>query len=153
MGDMTMADDQIDTLNSLLKTTIDSVNGYRNSAEELDSERLRQAFQQNASEREQVVQRLTEEVRRMGGEPADSGSAMGQAHHVWEDIKGAISGHDEQVVVNQTESAEDYLKEQYEDALDKLNGDARQVVEQCYQQVRQGHDEISRMKHAMEAAD
>ena len=107
-----MADDQIDTLNSLLKTTIDSVNGYRNSAEELGSERLRQAFQQNASERERVVERLRDEVRRMGGEPADSGSAMGQMHHVWEDLKGSISGHDEQAVINQTESAEDYLKEQ-----------------------------------------
>ena len=51
------------------------------------------------------------------------------------------------------EGAEDYLKGQFEDALDKLTGDPRQVVEQCYQQVRQGHDEISRMKHAMEATD
>jgi len=148
-----MADDQIDTLNSLLETTIDSVNGYRNSADDLDSEKLRQAFRQNADDREQVVQKLTQEVRKLGGDPADSGSAMGGAHHVWEDIKGAISGHDEQAVVNQTESAEDYLKKQYEDALGKLTGDPRQVVEQCYHQVRQGHDEISRMKHAMEAAD
>jgi uncharacterized protein (TIGR02284 family) len=148
-----MADDQIDTLNSLLKTTIDSVEGYRNSAESLDSERLRDVFRDNASERERVVERLREEVRRMGGEPADSGSAMGQMHHVWEDLKGAISGHDEQAVINQTEGAEDYLKGQFEDALDKLTGDPRQVVEQCYQQVRQGHDEISRMKHAMEATD
>jgi uncharacterized protein (TIGR02284 family) len=147
-----MADDQIDTLNSLLKTTIDSVNGYRNSAEELDSERLRDVFRDNASERERVVERLREEVRRMGGEPADSGSAMGQMHHVWEDLKGAITGHDEQAVINQTESAEDYLKGQFEDALENLTGDPRQVVEQCYQQVRRGHDEISRMKHAMEAA-
>lgn len=148
-----MADDQIDTLNSLLKTTIDSVNGYRNSADELDSEKLREAFRQNASDREQVVQKLSDEVRKLGGDPADSGSAMGQAHHVWEDIKGAISGHDEQAVVNQTESAEDYLKKQYQDALGKLDGEPRQVVEQCYQQVLQGHDQISRMKHAMEAAD
>lgn len=148
-----MADDQIDTLNSLLKTTIDSVDGYRNSAEELDSDRLRQAFQRNASERERVVESLRDEVRRMGGEPADSGSAMGQMHHVWEDLKGAINGHDEQAVIDQTESAEDYLKGQFEHALDKLTGDPRQVVEQCYQQVRRGHDEISRMKHAMEATD
>jgi uncharacterized protein (TIGR02284 family) len=147
-----MANDQIDTLNSLLSTTIDSVNGYRNSADELDSEQLRQVFRDNASERERVVERLREEVRSMGGEPADDGSMMGKMHHVWEDLKGAISGHDEKAVINQTESAEDYLKSQYEQALDKLTGDSRQVVEQCYQQVRRGHDEISRMKHAMEAA-
>jgi uncharacterized protein (TIGR02284 family) len=126
-------DKQIDTLNSLLETTIDSVKGYRNSAEELSSERLR------------------EEVRRLGGDPADSGSAMGQVHHVWEDLKGAITGHDNEAIVKQTEAAEDYLKTQYEDALKKLDGDARQVVEQCYQKVRQGHDEISSLKHSMEA--
>lgn len=147
-----MADDHIGTLNSLLKTTIDSVEGYRNSAENLDSERLRDVFRDNANERERVVERLRDEIRQMGGDPADSGSAMGGMHHVWEDLKAAISGHDEQAVINQTESAEDYLKGQFEAALDKLTGDPRQVVEQCYQQVRRGHDEISRMKHAMEAA-
>ncbi len=148
-----MADDQIDTLNSLLKTTIDSVNGYDNSAKELDSNRLQQIFQERASERRNVADRLRQEISRMGGEPADSGSMMGQAHHVWEDLKGAVTGHDNQAIVNQTESAEDYLKEQYEDALGKLSGDPRQVVEQCYQQVRQGHDQMSQLKHSMEAQD
>ncbi len=32
-----MANDQIDTLNSLIETTIDSINGYKNSAKELSS--------------------------------------------------------------------------------------------------------------------
>ena len=57
-----MADDQIDTLNSLLKTTIDSVNGYRNSAEDLDSERLRQAFQQNATELAYLRDKIVRQV-------------------------------------------------------------------------------------------
>ena len=60
-----MADDQIDTLNSLLKTTIDSVDGYENSAQELDSNRLREIFRQNASDRQEVVQKLRDEVRRL----------------------------------------------------------------------------------------
>ncbi len=110
-------------------------------------------FDKRADERQQVVQRLSSEVRRVGGDPTDSGSAMGKAHHVWEDLKGAVTGHDDQAIINETESAEDYLKEQYEDALNKLNGDPRQVVEQCYQQVRQGHDEMSQLKHQMEATD
>lgn len=146
-----MADDQIDTLNSLLKTTIDSVDGYENSAKELSSGRIQEIFRQRANDRQQVVQQLREEVRRLGGEPEDSGSAMGQAHHVWEDLKGAVTGHDDEAIVKQTETAEDYLKEKYEDALKDLTGDCRQVVERCYQQVRQGHDQISELKHGMEA--
>lgn len=146
-----MADDQIDTLNSLLQTTIDSIDGYENSAKELTSDRLQQIFRENANERQQVAQRLREEIRRLGGEPETSGSAMGKAHHVWEDLKGAISGHDDKAVVKQTEAAEDYLKEQFEDAIEELTGDARSLVEQCYQKVRRGHDQISQLKHAMEA--
>lgn len=148
-----MAHDQTDTLNSLLKTTIDSINGYENSAKELSSGQLQEIFRQRANDRQEVVQRLREEVRRLGGDPATSGSAMGEMHHVWEDLKGAVTGHDDKAIINQTENAEDYLKKQYEDALDKLSGDSRQVVEQCYQQVRQGHDQISELKHGMEAAD
>lgn len=146
-----MADDQIDTLNSLLRTTIDSVEGYENSAQELDSGRLQQVFRERADERQSVVQSLREEIRRLGGDPADSGSAMGSMHHVWEDLKGAVTGHDDEATVKQTEAAEDYLKSQYEDALNDLSGDSRRVVEQCYQKVRQGHDQISALKHGMDA--
>jgi uncharacterized protein (TIGR02284 family) len=148
-----MANDQTDTLNSLLRTTIDSVEGYENSGKELSSGRLQEIFRERANDRQEVVQRLREEIRRLGDEPADSGSAMGEMHHVWEDLKGAITGHDDKAIIKQTENAEDYLKGQYEDALDKLSGESRQVVEQCYQKVRQGHDQISELKHSMEAAD
>lgn len=148
-----MADDQIDILNSLLKTTFDSIKGYENSAKELESGDLQQLFHQGASERREVLDRLAQGIRRLGGEPADSGTTMGEMHHVWEDLKGAVTGHDDEAIVKQTETAEDYLKEKYEKALDSLDGESRQVVEQCYQQVRQGHDRISRMKHQMESAD
>ncbi len=147
-----MADEQIDTLNSLLQTTIDSVKGYENSAQELSSGRIQEVFRQRANDRQQVVQQLSEEIRRLGGEPADSGSTMGEMHHVWEDLKGAITGHDDKAIINQTATAEDYLKEKYEGALDNLSGDSRQVVERCYQQVRQGHDQISQLKHGMETS-
>ena len=146
-----MADDQIDTLNSLLQTTIDSVKGYENSAQELDSGRLQQLFRERADERQEVVQSLRDEVRRLGGDPEESGSAMGSMHHVWEDLKGGITGKDDEATIKQTEAAEDYLKGQYEDAIENLSGESRQVVEQCYQKVRQGHDQISALKHGMDA--
>ena len=145
-----MAQDPIGTLNSLLKTTTDSINGFENSAKELQSERLRQIFRERADQRQNVVQELREEVRRLGGDPADGGSMMGKMHHVWEDLKGAVTNQDEKAIINQTEAAEDYLKSEYESALTELDGEPRQVVERCYQQVRQGHDQISQLKQGMQ---
>jgi len=145
--------DQISTLNTLLATTIDSVKGYEDSAENIDSEQLRQIFRQNADERQQVVTSLREEVRRLGGDPEDSGSFMGAAHQRFEDLKAAITGRDEKAIVNEVERGEDYIKGKFEAALESgdLTGDSRSAVEQCYQTVRRGHDQISQLKHGMES--
>ena len=42
----------ISTLNTLIATTIDSITGYEDSAQNIDNERLREIFRQRASERQ-----------------------------------------------------------------------------------------------------
>ena len=145
--------DQISTLNTLIATTIDSITGYEDSAQNIDNERLRQIFRQNADERQQVVGRLRDEVRRLGGDPEDSGSFMGKAHQRFEDLKAAVTGRDEKAIINEVERGEDYLKGKFETALDSgdLTDECRSTVEQCYQTVRRGHDQISQLKHGMQA--
>ena len=145
--------DEISTLNTLIATTIDSVTGYENSAKDIQSERFREIFRQRADDRQRVVQELRDEVRRLGGDPEDGGSFLGKAHQRFEDLKSAITGQDEQAIINEVERGEDYLKEKFEAALNggTLSGEARSVVERCYQSVRSGHDQMSQLKHAMES--
>jgi uncharacterized protein (TIGR02284 family) len=145
--------DEISTLNTLIATTIDSITGYENSAKDIEGERFREIFRQRADERQQVVEQLRAEVRRLGGNPEDGGSFMGKTHQRFEDLKSAITGGDDQAIVNEVERGEDYLKEKFESALSSgtLSGEARSVVERCYQSVRSGHDQISQLKHGMEA--
>ena len=149
---MTDHSETISTLNTLIATTTDSINGYEKSADEIQDQRLQQIFRQRASDRQQVVQKLREEVRRLGGEPDEGGSFMGKAHQAFEGLKSAVTGGDEKSIIDEVERGEDYLKEKFETALnsDALNGEARSTVEQCYQSVRQGHDQMSQLKHGME---
>ncbi|HWU92906.1 MAG TPA: PA2169 family four-helix-bundle protein [Sphingomicrobium sp.] len=150
---MTEHSESISTLNTLIATTTDSINGYEKSAGEIKDQRLQQIFRQRADDRQQVVQKLREEVRRLGGDPDDSGSFLGKAHQAFEGLKSAVTGGDEKSIVDEVERGEDYLKGKFETALDSdtLNGDARSVVEQCYQSVKSGHDQMSQLKHGMEA--
>jgi uncharacterized protein (TIGR02284 family) len=143
---------EISTLNTLIATTIDSITGYENSAKDIESERFREIFRQRADERQRVVEQLRSEVRRLGGNPEDDGSFMGKTHQRFEDLKSAVTGGDDKSIINEVERGEDYLKETFETALnsDTLTGEARSVVERCYQSVRQGHDQISQLKHGME---
>ena len=145
--------DQISTLNSLIETTVDSVTGYEDSAKNVDNERFREIFRSRADERQQVVEELRGEVRRLGGDPEDSGSFMGKAHQRFEDLKAAITGRDEKSIINEVERGEDYIKEKFEAALqsDDLGAESREVVQRCFQSVREGHDQMRQLKHGMEA--
>ena len=145
---------EISTLNTLIATTIDSITGYEDSAQNIDNERFREIFRQRANERQQVVEQLRAEVRRLGGNPEDDGSFLGKAHQRFEDLKAAITGRDEKAIINEVERGEDYLKDKFEAALnsDELTGESRSVVERCYQSVRSGHDQMSQLKHGMEAS-
>ena len=116
--------EQISTLNTLIATTIDSINGFENSAKEIENQNLAQIFRERANERQQVVEQLRSEVRRLGGEPESDGSFMGKAHQRWEDLKSAVAGGDEKAIVNE--------------------------VERAYQKIREGHDQISSLKHGMQ---
>jgi uncharacterized protein (TIGR02284 family) len=147
-----MHSDEVSTLNTLIATTIDSITGYEDSAKNIDNERLREVFRQRANERQQVVQDLRAEVRRLGGEPEEGGSFLGKVHQRFEDLKAAITGRDEQAIINEVERGEDYIKGKFEAALnsESLIGESRAVVERAYQSVRSGHDQISQLKHGFQ---
>ena len=146
-------DAQVSVLETLTTTLIDSINGYEEAAENSENSRFQQLFREHAQDRRQVVDNLSAEIRRLGGDPPDGGSFMGKTHQTWLDLKAAVTGQDDQRVINSVEAGEDYLKEKFETALgsDELGGEARQAVERAYQSVRSGHDQISRIKHRMEA--
>jgi len=150
-----MADrkDEISTLNTLIATLIDSINGYEDAAGHSEAGRFQQIFRERAGERQRAVEELRAEVRRLGGEPEDSGSFMGKTHQAFFGLKAAITGRDDKAIINEVERGEDYLKEKFESALSSgdLSGESRAVVERCYQSVRSGHDQMSRLKHGMEA--
>ena len=143
---------EISTLNTLIATTIDSINGYEESAHNIKDERFREIFRQRADERQEVVDQLRADVRRLGGDPEDSGSWLGKAHQRFADLKAAITGRDEKSIINEIERGEDYLKEKWQAALQSgnLHGETHDLIERCYQSIKSGHDQMSALKHGME---
>ena len=143
---------EISTLNKLITTTIDSINGYEDAATNSEAGRFMQIFRDRASERQRIVEDLRTEVRRLGGEPETGGSFMGATHQRWLDLKAAITGRDEKSIINEVERGEDYLKSTWQSALQsgKLHGPTHELVERCYQSIKAGHDQMSQLKHGME---
>jgi uncharacterized protein (TIGR02284 family) len=145
-------DHAVKVLNSLIETTLDSANGYKEAAENIHEERLRTMFDQRAQRRRELAGQLQQEVRSFGGEPEDDQSMLGKMHNKFVDLKNAVTGGDEKAVINEVERGEDVIKGKFEHALndEDLPAQCRDVVSRAAQQIRADHDEISAMKHSMQ---
>jgi len=143
----------VDTLESLTTTLIDSVNGYRDAAQNAEGTKFQELFRRNADERSRIVEELRTEIRRLGGDAPDDGSLLGTTHQRFLDLKAAVTGRDDKAIINEVERGEDHLKEKFEAALNSqdIAAESRTVIERAYQSVRQGHDQISSLKHGLEA--
>lgn len=143
--------DHTTVLNTLIGTLIDSVEGYQKAAADTENSRFAEMFNARARERQQAVTKLQAAVAQMGGNPEDDGTTAGAVHRGWINLKEAVLGRDDEAIVNSVESGEDYLKEKFEAALrhTDLDPQARAAVDEAWQSVKAGHDEMSRLKHAI----
>jgi uncharacterized protein (TIGR02284 family) len=141
----------ISVLNSLIETTIDSVDGYRRSAQEATNSRFSSQFLERANEREQVVSQLRQEVRRLGGNPEEDGSVLAAAHRAFLSLKDKVTGSDDQAIIAEVDHGESYLNGKWETALkdDQLSPQVRQTIQQCYDSVREGRDTFRRLHEDM----
>ncbi len=143
----------ISVINSLITTTIDSANGFERSAENVQGGQFEQMFREFAQERRQLVGRLQEHVRQIGGTPNDDGSLKADLHRRFEDLRAALGGGDKAIIA-EVERGEDYIKNKYETALndDRLSPECRAIIQEGYQSVRAGHDRASQLKHSLQGA-
>ncbi len=138
-------------LNTLIGTLIDSIEGYQKAAADTENSRYAEMFNARAQERQQALTGLQAAVARLGGNPEDDGTTAGAVHRGWINLKEAVLGRDDEAIVNSVESGEDYLKGKFETALKNtdLPAEARGAVEQAWQSVKAGHDQMSQLKHAI----
>ena len=142
----------ISVTNGLIKTTLDSMKGYKEAAE--DSETGNSAFFcEMADERSAVASQLQQYVTTLGGDPQDDSSITAAAHRGFMDLKQAVMGTDEKAIVQEVERGEDFIKEKYEEALkdSELSEQTRAEIQACYSSIQQGHDRVSAMKSQMNA--
>ena len=142
-------DDVISTLNNLIETCKDGQNGFQTAAEGVKNSELKTLFHTYAQQRAQFAGELQGEVRRLGGDPEQTGSVAATLHRGWINIKSAVTGEDENAVISECERGEDSAVSNYRDALNAdLPADVRSIVERQYTQVKSAHDRIRALERA-----
>ncbi|MES1971595.1 MAG: PA2169 family four-helix-bundle protein [Pseudomonadota bacterium] len=149
---MTETSHDIRTLNGLIATTIDSVDGYTAAADEAESGRYADLFRARAAERRAVSETLRAEVTRLGGAPEDDGTILAGAHRAFLNLKAAVTGREDKAIVNEVERGEDHIKAKFESALadTELSVPIRAAIQSAYRSVREGHDQMRDLKRSLE---
>ena len=146
---MASNDEVISTLNGLIETCRDGQNGFKTAAEGVKNSELKQLFYGYSQQRAQYVGELQDEVRRLGGDPENSGSVAASLHRGWMDIKSAVTGGDDGSIISECERGEDSAVKTYSDALGKdLPAGVRPVVERQFASVKEAHDRIRSLERA-----
>lgn len=144
-------DRAIKTLNDLIETTLDSVNGYRHAADGVNNPEFKTLFNERAGKREELSRRLQQEVRSFGGEPEDDQSLLGRIHNKFAELRGDLMGRDDKGVIDEVERGEDVIKARFEDATrdNDLPEPLRQRVAKEYAEIKADHDTISALKQKL----
>lgn len=144
-------------LNDLIRINQDRVVGYEKGIDELKAEDadLRTLFQRYITESREYSQELTQEVSRLGGDPADGTTNSGKIYRVWMDLKAAVTGHDRQTVLNNCEFGEDAAQKAYDTALNSdvdIEPSVRDLIVRQKAALKVGHDEIKRLRDMHKAS-
>lgn len=141
----------ISVLNGLITTTLDSMKGFEDAAEDAKNTRFAALFADFARDRGQVVSSMQAEVRGLGGKPEDSASFLGAAHRSFMDLKQAFTGKNDKAIIEEVERGEDHIKAKFEIALKDtdLEPATRSVIRDAFTSVKAGHEQASALKHSL----
>ncbi len=146
-------DTVVSTLNDLIETCKDGEQGFRQCAEDIGDSQLKTFFIERAQTCTTAAEQLQEMVISLGGDPETRSSTSAALHRRWIDIKAAVTGKDDESILNECERGEDVALKSYRTALEKeLPPDIRAMVETQYQGVQRNHDQVKALRDQVRTA-
>jgi uncharacterized protein (TIGR02284 family) len=148
---MATNDNLVTVLNDLIRFNNDRVVGYEKAAEEarnIDVD-LRAIFSRMSEESRQYAAELTQEVVKLGGDPATGTTNSGKIYRVWMDLKATFTGNSRQAILENCEFGEDAAQKAYDSALKsdaEMSSDIRQLITNQKSSLKTSHDVIKKYR-------
>ncbi|HKX84776.1 MAG TPA: PA2169 family four-helix-bundle protein [Pyrinomonadaceae bacterium] len=142
----------ISTLNGLIETCKDGMEGFKTAAEGVVRSDLKTLFGEFSQERARFFGELQSLVSELGGDPEASGSFAGAVHRGWMDLKATLTGKDDAAILNECERGEDSAKNAYKEALQTaLPSNVVEVLQNQYASIQSTHDRVKALRDAANA--
>ena len=146
---MASTEQVVSTLNGLIETCRDGQEGFKTAAEGVNNAELKELFYSYSQQRAGFVGELQDEVRRLGGDPEQTGSVTASIHRGWMGIKAAVTGGEDSSVLAECVRGEDAAMSSYRAAFNiDLPASVRQMVERQFAEITEAHNHIRNLDRA-----
>jgi uncharacterized protein (TIGR02284 family) len=136
----------IDQLNRLIAVNKDAEEGFLAAAESIKNSQLETLLQGYAKQHAKFLAELEQEVERLGGTPATSGTLGGAIHRGWTDLKSTLSGHSAASLLASCETAEQSAEAAYSEvAKANPSGQTHTLIEGHRNQIKAFHTRLARL--------
>ena len=139
--------DQASTLNELLYFVNDRIAGYERAVSESTDNQLRGYYKQLVSQSQLFANELNNYLRKQNGGRQTSTTLKGKIYRAFMDAKAAVTGSDEQAILESNLYGEEWALKAYEEALNNhtLSGAMRQAVERQYHIAQQTYHRLQNL--------
>lgn len=120
----------VSTLNDLIETCRDGINGFRTAAEGVSSAVAKEVFLSRIHLIEKGLGDLDAAVQRLGGHAVEHGHPAASLHRAWINIKSAVTMKNDDAIIEEVVRGEEIAVKHYRDALTTtMPADIRAMVE------------------------
>src|SRR5690606_2428817 len=126
--------------------------GYARAAEEVNDEALKDFFLAYSKQRNKFGHEIKDQLKKLGGEIDKGSSIAGDLHRGWMDLKGLLTGHDEDAIINECIRGESTALADYKRVMEdeSLNNETREVIRSHHQKIQEAVAKIKELHHILE---
>ena len=146
--------DTISTLNKLIETCLDGQEGFRLAAEAITDDEDLKGFLFSASlQRSKFAGELQNEVIGLGEpDPTHTNSVTAKVHRGWINIKTALTGSNNHMILAECEKGEDSAVAAYRTALNsEMSATLSEIVSRQFQEVLATHNSVKGLRDQLAA--
>jgi uncharacterized protein (TIGR02284 family) len=139
----------IEQLQKLIRTNLDSANGFRKASSQFDDLRITELFLEIADERAAFARELQSYVKFSGSEPINAGSAAAKTHRLWMEIRNRLAHDDPYPTLAEAERGEDVIRDAYQRVLLATPGTAvNDVLLRQYERIQAARGLVREMRQS-----
>ena len=126
----------------LIQINLDSRDGLREAANNMNNESVVELFQDIARDRETQAAELSQLISANCKVPQNTGSVLAAAHRAWMDVR-ALLGGGLAAMLSEAERGETYINIKYEDAIQKCTNFAvTELLQRHYAAVKATYEAV-----------